>query len=286
LLARLAGALARVVAPYGGCYRLGGDEFCVLADVAPEEEEACLEQTVIALSESGVGFEVTSSFGAVHLPQEASNWTEALRVADQRLYAQKRERSGRRDPHEMLLQALFERSPGLRDHVGEVVHRAVSIGEAFGLPQEQLEELRLAARLHDVGKLAVPDDVLQKPGPLYPEEWAFIREHTVIGERILAASPGWLGVAAIVRATHERWDGTGYPDGLAGDAIPLASRIIAVCDAFSAMTSPRPYRLPIARDQALEELHAHAATQFDPDVVAAFAVIVERAEKAQRRGAA
>ena len=286
LLARLAGALARVVAPYGGCYRLGGDEFCVLADVAPEEEEAFLEQTVIALSESGVGFEVTSSFGAVHLPQEASNWTEALRVADQRLYAQKRERSGRRDPHEMLLQALFERSPGLRDHVGEVVHRAVSIGEAFGLPQEQLEELRLAARLHDVGKLAVPDDVLQKPGPLYPEEWAFIREHTVIGERILAASPGWLGVAAIVRATHERWDGTGYPDGLVGDAIPLASRIVAVCDAFSAMTSPRPYRLPIARDQALEELHAHAATQFDPDVVAAFAVIVERAEKAQRRGAA
>jgi diguanylate cyclase (GGDEF)-like protein len=286
LLTRLAGALARVVAPYGGCYRLGGDEFCVLADVAPEEEEAFLDSTVVALSESGVGFGVTSSFGAVHLPQEASSSTEALRVADQRLYAQKRERSGRRDPHEMLLQALFERSPGLRDHVGEVVHRAVSIGETFGLPPDELEELRLAARLHDVGKLAVPDDVLQKPGPLHPEEWAFIREHTVIGQRILAASPGWLGVAAIVRATHERWDGTGYPDGLAGDAIPLAARIIAVCDAFSAMTSPRPYRLPIAREQALEELHAHAGTQFDPDVVAAFAVIVERAEKTQRRGAA
>jgi len=108
----------------------------------------------------------------------------------------------------------------------------------------------------------------------------------VIGQRILAASPGWLGVAAIVRATHERWDGTGYPDGLAGDAIPLAARIIAVCDAFSAMTSPRPYRLPIAREQALEELHAHAGTQFDPDVVAAFAVIVERTERRQRRGAA
>jgi two-component system cell cycle response regulator len=286
LLTRLAGALARVVAPHGGCYRLGGDEFCVLADVAPDHEDGFLDETVAALSESGVGFEVTSSFGAVRLPHEASTPTEALRVADQRLYAQKRERSGRREPHEMLLQALFERSPGLRDHVGEVVYRAVSIGETFGLSPEALEELRLAARLHDVGKLAVPDDVLQKPGPLYPEEWAFIREHTVIGERILAASPGWLGVAAIVRATHERWDGTGYPDGLAGDAIPLAARIIAVCDAFSAMTSPRPYRLPIGREQALEELHAHAATQFDPDVVAAFAVVVERADKVQRRGAA
>jgi two-component system cell cycle response regulator len=286
LLTRLAGALAKAVAPFGACYRLGGDEFCVLAGVPAEDEGAFLEETAAALAESGVGFEVTSSFGAVRLPREASTSTDALRVADQRLYAQKRERSGRREPHEMLLQALFERSPGMRNHVGEVVHRATSIGETFGLAPDELEELRLAARLHDVGKLAVPDDVLQKPGPLHPEEWAFIREHTVIGQRILAAAPGWLGVAAIVRATHERWDGTGYPDGLAGDAIPLAARIIAVCDAFSAMTSPRPYRLPIARDQALEELQAHAGTQFDPDVVTAFCVIVERADEAQRRGAA
>jgi HD-GYP domain-containing protein (c-di-GMP phosphodiesterase class II) len=186
----------------------------------------------------------------------------------------------------MLLQALFERSPGLRDHVVEVVRTATAIGETFGLSPKELEELRLAARLHDVGKLAVPDDVLQKPGPLHPEEWAFIREHTVIGERILGAAPGWLGVGAVVRATHERWDGTGYPDGLAGNAIPLAARIIAVCDAFSAMTSPRPYRLPIAPAQALKELQAHAGTQFDPDVVAAFCAIVERADTAQRRGAA
>jgi HD-GYP domain-containing protein (c-di-GMP phosphodiesterase class II) len=209
-----------------------------------------------------------------------------LRLADQRLYAQKRERSGRREPHEMLLQALFERSPGLRDHTGEVVHTAAAVGEVFGLSPEELEELRLAARLHDVGKLAVPDDVLHKPGPLHPEEWAFIREHTVIGERILAAAPGWRGVGEIVRATHERWDGKGYPDGLAGEAIPLAARIIAVCDAFSAMTLPRPYRLPTMRGQALEELQMHAGTQFDPDVVAAFCAVTERADKAQRRGAA
>lgn len=286
LLTRLAGALAKAVAPYGACYRLGGDEFCVIADVSAEQEAAFLGETAAALAESGVGFEVTSSCGAVHLPGEASTSSDALRVADRRLYAQKRERSGRREQHEMLLQALFERSPGLRDHVGEVVQTATAIGETFGLSPEQLEELRLAARLHDVGKLAVPDDVLQKPGPLHPEEWAFIREHTLIGERILGAAPGWLGVGAVVRATHECWDGTGYPDGLAGDAIPLAARIIAVCDAFSAMTSPRPYRLPIARAQALEELQAQAGTQFDPDVVAAFCAIVERADKAQRRGAA
>jgi HD-GYP domain-containing protein (c-di-GMP phosphodiesterase class II) len=275
-----------VVAPHGACYRLGGDEFCVLADVDAEQEEAFLEASASALEESGVGFEVTSSFGAVRLSRDASTATEALRLADQRLYAQKRERAGRREPHEMLLQALFERSPGLRDHVVEVVQTAAAVGEAFGLSVEELEELRLAARLHDVGKLAVPDDVLQKPGPLHPEEWAFIREHTVIGERILAAAPGWLGVAEIVRATHERWDGTGYPDSLAGEDIPLAARIIAVCDAFSAMISQRPYRLPTIRAQALEELRLHAGTQFDPDVVTAFCAIVEGVGEVRRRGAA
>jgi diguanylate cyclase (GGDEF)-like protein len=286
LLTRIAGALAQVVAPYGTCYRFGGDEFCVLADVAAEHQEAFLEATAVALSESGVGFEVTSSFGAVQLPREAATRSDALRVADQRLYARKRGHADRREPHEMLLRALFERSPGLRDHVGEVAHSAAAMGEAIGLRPRQLEELRLAARLHDVGKLAVPDDVLQKPGPLHPEEWAFIREHTVIGERILAAAPGRLGVGKIVRATHERWDGTGYPDGLAGDAIPLAARIIAVCDAFSAMTSPRPYRVPAVRAHALDELRAHAGTQFDPDVVSVFCEMVERAENEQRRGAA
>jgi diguanylate cyclase (GGDEF)-like protein len=286
MLTRLAGALEKVVAPYGACYRLGGDEFCVLAEVPHGQEEDFLEATATALSETGVGFEVTSSFGAVRLPAEASTSTDALRVADQRLYAQKRERSGRREPHEMLLQALFERSPSLRDHVGEVVHTAVSVGAAFGLSPGELDELRLAARLHDVGKLAVPDDVLLKPGPLHPEEWAFIREHTVIGERILAAAPGWLGVAAIVRATHERWDGTGYPDGLAGDDIPLAARIIAVCDAFSAMTSQRPYRLPVVEAQALTELQSRAGTQFDPEVVNIFCRVVEQAREARRRGAA
>src|SRR5207247_447667 len=117
-----------------------------------------------------------------------------------------------------------------------------------------LGEPRPAARLHDVGKPATPDARRQKPGPLDVHEWDFIKQHTVMGERILVASPGWSGVGAIVRATHERWDGTGYPDGQAGDEIPLAARIIAVCDAYSAMTSQRPYRLPVTREQALAEL--------------------------------
>jgi diguanylate cyclase (GGDEF)-like protein len=270
LLSRLAANLDAVVGPAGSCYRLGGDEFCVLASVSGEEAGAFLDATCRALGDEGEGFTVTSSFGAVFLPEEAAAPSDALHVADQRLYAQKRERAERVNPHEMLLRALYEREPGLHVHVQSVAEMACAVGVALDLAGEDLQELKLAARLHDVGKLAIPDAVLQKPGPLNVDEWAFIKEHTVIGERILGASPGWKGVARIVRATHERWDGGGYPDGMAGAEIPLASRIIAVCDAFSAMTSPRPYRAPVSHDRALAELCECAGTQFDPHVVAAF----------------
>jgi HD-GYP domain-containing protein (c-di-GMP phosphodiesterase class II) len=170
----------------------------------------------------------------------------------------------------VLLEALYERSPDLRVHVENVVGSAVAVGTALGMSGEELEELRLAARMHDIGKLAIPDAVLHKPGPLGVAEWAFVKEHAVIGERILSGAAGLKRVGAIVRATHERWDGGGYTDGLSGTEIALAARIIAVCDAFSAMTSARPYRLPVAREQALEELRRCAGTQFDPGVVDAF----------------
>jgi two-component system cell cycle response regulator len=269
LLARLASSLSAVVGLAGSCYRLGGDEFCVLAHVPREHTDAFLTATSEALSAAGEGFTVTSSFGAVHLA-DVDDSNEALRLADQRLYAQKRVRWGRGHPHEMLLRALYEREPGLRAHIQSVADMACAVGAALGVSGAKLEELRLAARLHDVGKLAIPDAVLQKPGPLDVNEWAFIKEHTVIGQRILDAAPASMEVARIVRATHERWDGAGYPDGLAGEKIPLASRIVAVCDAFSAMTSPRPYRLQVGRERATEELRRCAGTQFDPTVVAAF----------------
>ncbi len=285
LLARLAASLDGVAAPVGAAYRLGGDEFCVLVDVPPIDVEAFLDAAVSALSESGEGFTVTCSFGAVFLPDETASPSDALRLADERLYIQKRERSGRPAPHEVLVQALYERSPELRGHVEQVAESAMAVGAALGLQAGELEELRLAARLHDVGKLAIPDAVLNKPGPLDAREWAFIREHVVIGERILSAAPGWKRVGRIVGATHERWDGGGYVEGLAGPEIPLAARIIAVCDAYSAMTSPRPYRLAVGRARALDELRRCAGTQFDPDVVAAFITAAPLALSAKPRAA-
>jgi diguanylate cyclase (GGDEF)-like protein len=277
LLARLAARLAEAVGPVGSCYRLGGDEFCALADVQAGEAEEFLHTTASALSDQGEAFVVTSSFGAVFIPEEATAPRDALRLADQRLYAQKRARAGRGSPHELLLQALYERQPALRQHVDGVVEWAGAVGRALGLRDEDLDELKLVARLHDVGKIALPDAVLQKPGPLEVSEWAFVTEHTLIGERILAAFPSWQNVAKIVRSTHERWDGAGYPEGLAGTEIPLAARIVAVCDAFSAMTSPRPYSASANREAALGELRRCAGAQFDPQVVAVFCREVESA---------
>jgi diguanylate cyclase (GGDEF)-like protein len=276
LLARLAANLSTAVPQDGSCYRLGGDEFCVLIGVSALEAEPFLASAAAALSEEGEGFVVTSSFGAVIVPGEAAGPSDALRLADERLYAQKRTR-GRGSSHEVLLQALYEREPSLRLHIQSVSDSACAVGTTLGLSPEALEELRLAARLHDVGKLAIPDTVLQKAGPLDVDEWAFVKEHTVIGERILAAAPAWKPLAKIVRATHERWDGAGYPDGLVGTAIPLAARIIAVCDAFSAMTSKRPYRVKVAPDAALAELRRCGGTQFDPELVAVFCREVEQA---------
>jgi HD-GYP domain-containing protein (c-di-GMP phosphodiesterase class II) len=157
-----------------------------------------------------------------------------------------------------------------------VARLAVAIGRELGLSGDQLAELRLAAELHDVGKLAIPDAVLRKPGPLTDDEWQFIHQHTLIGQRILGGEPALRRVGEIVRSTHERWDGDGYVDGIAGDAIPVASRVIAACDAFSAMTSGRPYRAAVSREDAIAELRNCAGSQFDPAVIAVVCDLLER----------
>jgi diguanylate cyclase (GGDEF)-like protein len=265
LLARLATRLAATVEPAGAAYRMGGDEFCVLLP----EPEPDIQRIAQALWESGEGFDVTSAYGAALIPDDATTVSTGLSVADERLYAHKEllAEFRRGTAHEPLLRTLAEREPELRAHVADVSSLAVRVGQELGLAPDELEELRLAAELHDVGKLAIPDAVLQKSGPLDPTEWGFIHSHTLIGQRILGAAPALRPVGAIVRSTHENWDGTGYPDGLAGEAIPLAARIIGVCDAYSAITSDRPYRAARTTAEAVAELRRCSARQFDPEVV-------------------
>jgi diguanylate cyclase (GGDEF)-like protein len=279
LLQRLGGKLAQAVDPPGSSYRLGGDEFCVLAALPAEALETLIDATTTALSEDGDGFSVSTCFGAVFLASEAADPSSALRTADHRLYAQKHAlKRGQGQPHEVVLEALCEWDPDLRAHVHDVTAHSEAVGRRLGLEAEELEELVIAAQLHDIGKIAIPDSVLEKPGPLDEEEWKLIRQHTVIAQRILSASPSLQGVGRVVRATHERWDGKGYIDGLAGDAIPLGARIIAVCDAFAAMTSDRAYGKALSLEEALAELRRGAGTQFDPLIVGLFCEEVVRAE--------
>ena len=176
---------------------------------------------------------------------------------------------------EALAAAMDMRDQRTAEHSEEVVRLACAVGRLLGLDGAALVELEFAARLHDVGKIRVPDRVLHKPGPLDEEEYDVIRCHAAWGAETLAAIPGLEAVATLVRFHHERWDGEGYPDRLVGARIPLASRIICVADAYAAMTADRPYRAAMDADAALAEICTKAGSQFDPAVVNALAEVVD-----------
>ncbi len=280
LLQRLGSALGAAVQPFGGrAYRPGGDEFCVIARTTRRhamEQAAC-----DALAEVGDGFTVSTAYGSVAIPQDTGDATEAMRKADEAMYAQKQsDRAGPgRQSSDVLLRALAERHPDLGVHQDGVAELAAAVGKRVGIEGEDLVQLRRAAALHDIGKVAIPDAIINKAGSLTDEEWVFMRGHTLVGERIIAAAPALGGAARIVRSSHEAWNGAGYPDALADVEIPLGARIIAVCDAFDAMISERPYAKARSIDDAVAELIRCAGTQFDPTIVEEFrAVLADRAE--------
>ena len=163
-----------------------------------------------------------------------------------------------------LAQLLDLRDGYTGQHSSTVVSLCEEVGRRVGVAGAELEHLRIAAHLHDLGKIGVPDQILHKPGPLDDAEWSIMREHPVWGARALEQIPGFRAASHAVRHHHERWDGTGYPDGLAGEDIPIGARVIAVCDAYEAMTATRPYRPALAEPLARERIVAGAGSHFDP----------------------
>jgi two-component system, cell cycle response regulator len=272
LLALCADRLAVAVRP-GRAYRMGGDEFCALLEGGIAASYKALQRGRAALQESGHGFSVTTSYGAVALHEEATDVSTALRLADARMYEVKA--MGKVVEHhqtrDALLQALKEREPGVRDRAVDVSALAVGVAGRLELDPAGIAAVARAAELHDIGKMAVPDAILGKNGALDADEWRVVRQHTIVGERILRAAPSLSNAAPLVRWSHERWDGTGYPDGLPGEEVPVGARIIAACDAYTAMISTRPHAGPRTSEEALVELRRCAGSQFDPAVVEALA---------------
>ena len=279
LLARLGARLQRAAETFDGrAYRLGGDEFCVLTRLERAPLESVFAAAVAALTESGRGFEISTSCGAITLAEETRDISQTLKLADTRLYADKRSRRPNPESDQLravLLAVIAESKSDLPEHLREVAELAQFVGRRMGLQGEDLETVVRAAELHDVGKVAIPEAILNKPAALDSFERAIVERHCEVGERILSAAPAMDPVARLVRASHERYDGRGYPDRTRGEEIPLGARIIAVCDAFHAMTTERPYSGPMARAEAIAELRRESGRQFDPAVVEAFCLAFE-----------
>ncbi len=180
----------------------------------------------------------------------------------------RRELEARAAGLDALVAAIEARDAYTAEHSRSVVRRATEVARRLGLDDGDGEDVGHVALLHDVGKVAMPDALLSKPGPLTEQEWSLMRRHPIESERIVGAVPALAHLASAVRAEHERWDGGGYPDGLAGEVIPIAARIVLACDAYDAMMTDRPYRVGLGHDEAVRELATGSGSQFDPDVAA------------------
>jgi two-component system, cell cycle response regulator len=278
LLSRVATKLAETVRGMNGAaYRIEGSQFAVLVSSTEQEPAEIMVVAGAALAEHDDGL-VEVSYGGVALPDEANAPETAFELASQRLRArtQRQRRSASRQAHAVLLAVLSARRPDLRDHVRNVSFRVLAVGRRLGIDEDDLDDIVRAGQLQDIGLLAVPEGVLESERRLSDEERRMINRHTEAGERIIAEAPGLEAVARLVRSSGERYDGTGYPDGLRGEEIPLGSRIITACVAFAAMTAARPYRQPgYTTARALEELRADSGTHFDPAVVETLADDIE-----------
>ncbi|MBA2615636.1 MAG: diguanylate cyclase [Actinobacteria bacterium] len=295
---RVLGALAGRLRQDGEAFRIGGDEFALLLPGADEVRALEIGETVVRrVAESNpAGIVLNLSAGVASFPGRASKPSELVRLADNALYRAKEEGKNRVATHETgvaklgdlrqvaddsdranrlraagsLAQAVDERDAYTGRHSFAVGELAARVAARLGLEPADVELTRLAGRLHDLGKLAIPEEILRKRGALTAEERRLLERHCQIGFRMLDS----LGVEPVARWVlhhHERWDGGGYPSGLAGEDIPLGARIIFVADAFDAMTSNRVYRLGTSRERALAELERCAGSQFDPEIVEAFA---------------
>jgi len=289
LLQRLGERLALLRSPAVSVYRLGGDEFCLLAQANPVTTARLIDKAIVALSEKSEEYTVTASFGTSTMPEDATEVGEALRLADVRLYSRKADLyAGREHPHDQLLGVLNARDPGSSATRELAATIATQTAAALGLDPHAQNEIARATLLRDVGTLALPDALASPTRPLTDVEMQHRHQHPRIAERILSCVPLLRPLAPIVAASHENWDGSGYPTGTAGTTIPLAARIVAASTTYAELLSD-------PAEDSLFSFSRQAGKQLDPDLVPLLtqldpiptelpATAVERANRDRSRG--
>ncbi|MCX7668192.1 MAG: diguanylate cyclase, partial [Atribacterota bacterium] len=257
--------------------RWGGDEFLIVLPKTPSEVAREVIERIRRLCQeeserAGKNIPLSISLGCATKEKKEEAIQDIISEAESRMYRNKlvESRSARSVLIVSLERSLWEISEETEVHSQRLKNIALKMGAVLGLSDAELDTLELLARLHDLGKLGGSRAILSKPGPLTEKEWEEMKRHPEIGYRIAQASPELLPVAEGILTHHERFDGSGYPQGLRGEEIPLVARIIAIVDAFDAMTSIRPYRRPLTREEAFQEIRRNAGTQFDPFLVEVF----------------
>lgn len=282
LLCRAARVIASCVRASDVMARVGGDEFAViLRRTDRETAEEVAERIIEAVRQDNAkhpDLPLSLSLGVAIATDASQPLREVYAEADNAMYRDKLARGA--DPYRTVVRvlktALAEKDFVSEGHTDRVKELACMLGEAIGLSRGHMDTLKLLADVHDVGKLGVPEQILFKPAGLTEEEWEEVKRHPEVGYRIALSSPELAPVAELIRQHHERWNGKGYPKGLRGEETHLLSRILAIADAYDAMTSPRPYRPLLSPEEALAELKRCAGTQFDSHLVDIFVKLMEK----------
>ncbi len=218
----------------------------------------------------GSGFCTTAGSKQMALRHRKCEWKQPAATLVRDALALPKALIGREETISALLNALASKSPHTAAHCNRVGAYAARLASALDFPEARVKHVERCGLLHDVGKLAIPEDLLEKPGRLTCDEWDLIKLHPVIGASVLRNIPWLAATLPAVAMHHERWDGQGYPYGVAGEAIPLEARIVAVCDAYDTMTSERPYKSPMRAEEAMARIQEGANAHFDPDLVQIF----------------
>ncbi|NTV91660.1 MAG: diguanylate cyclase, partial [Clostridiales bacterium] len=289
LLAAIAGILKDCCRQNDVVTRTGGDDFSILLpntgnDAAQEIIRRIMEKCTEFNKNDGNEISCLNiSLGHATKMKPEELLEDVMKVAGDNM--NKRKLLESRSLHSAIISsmkaALYEKSQETEEHARRLISISRAVGQAIGLSEQQFDELELLSTLHDIGKIGIDDRILNKPDKLTEDEWVEMKRHSEVGYRIAIASPELMPIAEYILAHHERWDGKGYPLGLAGESIPLLSRILAVADAYDAMTEDRPYRKGMSEDDAVIEIQLNSGSQFDPFVAETFIKIISKPRKAE-----